>query len=364
MAWLAECYVNQNKYQLAEPLARRIISLRPITVSESSQSFDSDLDDRLRLARTLYKGNKRNDALPIYESIIHAYEKQNKEWDFNTISTFAEYSVCLESAGNYGAAELLERRIIDSLKKQHAQYTPASINATLILMRVHSTEAKFDEANQIAEQLLSAVNNGNISEEAQKAIIFMRIGYLYGDQKLFEKQSEDLLLKALDISSKNSPNSSTNVEVLLVLGTYYSRIGNDSKAMPLFQNALSILKTTNRLRSLLGGWALQEVGHTQVIQSLYEQAIPNLELALSLRQELLGPNSSITSETTTTLAYAYIHMGRFEKANELLQITVQQAGPLTPQNASTIRNCYEAMGFMQYSSGKNSDAEFSYKKSD
>ncbi|MBX5451466.1 toll/interleukin-1 receptor domain-containing protein [Thermogemmatispora sp.] len=133
-------------------------------------------------------------------------------------------------------------------------------------------------------------------------------------------------------------------------GTYLRQHGRYQEAVPLFERALSIREQVLGPEHAETATSLYDLAFVYRFAGRSSEALPLLERALSIREQALGPAHPLTVTTLESLAFLHMSTGRLTTAFPLLErlapLAEQVFGPSNPKTLSalnTLALCYERL---------------------
>jgi tetratricopeptide (TPR) repeat protein len=155
---LAELYRNRGKYEEAEPLYLRSLSIREKQLGEDHPHVAASLNNLAELYRNR---GKYEEAEPLYLRSLSIYEKQLGENHPNIATSLNNLAGLYKNQGKYNEAEPLYLRSLSIREKQLGEDHPhvaASLNNLALLYdsqgKYNEAESLYQRALQICEQTL------------------------------------------------------------------------------------------------------------------------------------------------------------------------------------------------------------------
>ena len=134
-------------------------------------------------------------------------------------------------------------------------------------------------------------------------------------------------------------------------GVYLSHRAAYEQALPLLQGALALREQVRDPDQHAVAETLNDLALLALAQGQHDQALPLLQRTLAIREQALPPQHPALAETLNSLATLYWSWGRYEQALPLLQralsIREQALGPTYPDVATTLNTLaasYRALG--------------------
>lgn len=151
---------------------------------------------------------------------------------------------------------------------------------------------------------------------------------------------------------KDSPE--VRGRLLYTMGAVYKQLGLYDQAITIYQQAVSVRESGDPIAL---AETLDELGDTQRYAGRLADAEPNLERALALRRQRLGPAAPKVAQTLNNLALVYVDEGEYEKAEaahrDALRIRRAALEPRHPDVSNSLSN----LGILMRTRGRYAEAE-------
>jgi tetratricopeptide (TPR) repeat protein len=145
-------------------------------------------------------------------------------------------------------------------------------------------------------------------------------------------------------------------------GHYLRDRGQYTQAEPLLQRALSMREQVLGPEHPEVADALDDLQYLHVLQGKFQQAEPLMQRALSIREQVLGPEHIQTATALNNLAAISIQQGKFQQAEPLMQralsIREQALGGNHPEVAESLNN----LAWLYARQGRYAEAEPLYQR--
>jgi tetratricopeptide (TPR) repeat protein len=292
---LALLYESQGKYEEAEPLIARSLSIRESQLEENHLDVAESLNNLAALYKTQ---GKYAEAEPLYTRSLSIKEKQLGE-DHPSVSTsLNNLAVLYESQGKYEEAEPLYLRSLSIKEKQLGEDHPSVATSLNNLAVLYESQGKYEEAEPLYLRSLSIRKSQLGENHPDVATSLNNLAALHESQGKYE-EAEPLYLRSLAIREKqlgeNHPDVANSLNNLAAL---YQSQGKYEEAEPLYLRSLAIREkqlgenhpdVAISLNNLAGLYRAQ--GKYEEIESLYQRAI-------AILLEKLGENHPNTKTVT------------------------------------------------------------------
>jgi tetratricopeptide (TPR) repeat protein/transcriptional regulator with XRE-family HTH domain len=151
-------------------------------------------------------------------------------------------------------------------------------------------------------------------------------------------------------------------ELLDRVGTYLQEMGFYRSGEPLYAQALSIREQVLGAQHLVTTESLNNLAIIYFRQGKYRQAQPLLERVLHIREHQLGDQHLATAQSFHNLAIVYCRQGKYVQAQRLLQQALALAREQLGPNDEKTANCLENLANVYQEQGKYSRAERCYRR--
>ena len=361
MERLAELYFREQKYELIEPLAERMLVSRQARVRDNPEEGAKLVEDLRRLARAYYRQTKFTKALGAYDQLFGAYKKYRLNEDSVYALLLQEYADILCQVGKATDGVHAYEQALALLATLNASSSKSAFNIQLSLISAYARIKDFQQANKLADQVLALMKNGNYGALSD-ADALCTIASAFEGQGERSSEALDLLKRAEIIVSNQLPHSASDLRLQILLAEYYLNVLDDtSKAMPYLDSAQSLLSQLKDIPSpLFKSMLFHDRGKCLLQQGKYEDAIRSLDNAASIRRSMVGNNSSLTQSTLVLLAEAYRRVGLYDKAQGLLDAVIESHDLNDPAGYSILQSAFTYLGVLQDQRQQYAEAEHSF----
>lgn len=160
----------------------------------------------------------------------------------------------------------------------------------------------------------------------------------------------------------NAEDSAEKAEILNHQANALTALGKFDEAKPPYQRALTIREQVLGPEHPDTATSLNNLAVLYHHQGRYAQAEPLFQRALAIRGQVLGPEHPVTAESLNNLAALYRNQGRYAQAEPLYQralaIWEQAFGPEHPDTATSLNN----LALLYTQQGRYAQAEPLYQR--
>jgi tetratricopeptide (TPR) repeat protein len=279
---LAELYRKQGKYNKAEPLFLRSLSIDEKQLEENHLYVATTLNNLANLY--LYQG-KYNKAEPLFLRSLSIREKQLGENHPHVAQSFNNLASLYDSQGKYDEAEPLFLRSLFIREKQLGENHPDVATNLNNLASLYESQRKYNKAEPLYRRSLAirenqlGKNHPYVAESLNNLAELYRKQGKYNEADPFHRRSLAIREKQL---GENHPHVAQSLNNLALL---YNDQGNYADAKDLSERALTICK--------------QELGdhHPHTQDSLWITKMLNVQVLLDCdSQTLLGILEDLAQE--------------------------------------------------------------------
>jgi tetratricopeptide (TPR) repeat protein len=357
---LAELYRNQGKYNEAEPLYRRSLSIWEKQLGENHPDFAISLNN---LALLYNSQGKYNEAEPLFLRSLSIRENQLGEDHPDVANSLNNLALLYNYQGKYKVAEPLFLRSLSIREKQLGENHPDVANSLNNLAKFYRYQGKYNEAEPLCLRSLSIYENQLGEDHPDVASSLSGLAELYNSQGKYN-EAEPLCLRSLAIREKqlgeNHPDVANSLNNLALL---YNSQGKYNKAEPLYRRSLSIDEKQLGEDHPNVATTLNNLANLYNSQGKYNEAEPLYRRSLSIREKQLGENHPDVAQSLNNLAELYKSQGKYNEAEPLylrsLSIYEKQLGENHPDVATTLNN----LAGLYQNQGKYNEAEPLYLRS-
>jgi tetratricopeptide (TPR) repeat protein len=337
---LAILYNSQGKYNEAEPLYLRSLSIREKQLGENHPDFAQSLNN---LAELYNSQGKYEEAESLYLRSLSIWEKQLGENHPDVATSLNNLAQLYYFQGKYEEAEALYRRSLSIWEKQLGENHPHVAASLSGLANLYCDQGKYNEAEPLLLRSLSIYEKQLGENHPDFANSLNSLAGLYRNQEKYN-EAESLYLRSLSIWEKqlgeNHPHVAASLSGLAVL---YRTQGKYGEAEPLYLRSLSIFeKQLGENHPDIAG-SLNNLAGLYQSQGKYKVAEPLYMRSLSIWEKQLGENHPNVAASLNNLAQLYYSQGKYNEAEPLyqraLQISEQTLGIAHPSTI-TVRGNY------------------------
>jgi tetratricopeptide (TPR) repeat protein len=286
---------------------------------------------------------KYNEAEPLYLRSLSIRENQLGKNHPNVATSLNNLAALYHNQGKYKEAENLRLRCLEierkTLGENHPQFA-ASLNN---LAGLYTSQGKYEDADPLHLRSLSIREKELGENHPDVATSLNNLASLYYFQGKY-KDAEPLYLRSLSIwENQLGENYSDVATSLNNLATLYLYQGKYNEAEPLFLRSLSIMEKQLGENHPHVATSLNNLAGLCENQGKYNEAEPLYLRSLSIRENQLGENHPDVAQSLNNLALLYSNQGKYNEAEPLyqraLQICEQTLGIAHP-NTMTVRGNY------------------------
>ncbi|WP_052890444.1 tetratricopeptide repeat protein [Thermogemmatispora carboxidivorans] len=237
---------------------------------------------------------------------------------------------------------------------------PSALTAALAALEADGLLTRDPQSGnlQVHELVREALTEQFLAEELtawQRLAIEALVTAYPGQQPEHWPLYEGLLPHALHcaawIAKEPALQTASAASLLQQAGTYLRQHGRYQEAVPLFEQALSIRQQLSGPESAETAASLYDLAFVYRFVGRSSEAPPLLERALTIREQALGSAHPLTVAALEALASLYLSAGRLTEAFPLFErlapLSEQVFGPSHPKTIAalnTLALCYERQG--------------------
>ena len=234
---LATLYRSQGKYNEAEPLITRSLSIKEKQLGENHPDFATSLNN---LAGLYENQGKYNEAEPLHLRSLSIREKQLGEHHPDVAQSLNNLAGLYFNQGKYNEAELLYQRSLFIWEKQLGEHHPDFATSLNNLALLYGSQGKYNEAEPLYRRSLSIYEKQLGENHPTVATSLNNLASLYDSQGKYN-EAEPLYRRSLLIREKQLGENHPDVAISLNnLAFVYNAQGNHAEAKKLSQRALTI----------------------------------------------------------------------------------------------------------------------------
>ncbi|PZV28257.1 MAG: pilus assembly protein PilF [Snowella sp.] len=291
---LAFLYYSQGKYDEAEPLYLRSLSIYENQLGENHPDFANSLNN---LAALYHSQGKYDETEPLYLRSLSIREKQLGENHPDVATSLNNLASLYNFQGKYDEAEPLYLRSLSIWEKQLAENHPNFAAALNNLAELYRTQGKYNEAEPLYLRSLSIREKQLGENHPDVATSLNNLALLYYSQGKY-KDAEPLYWRSLSIYenqlAENHPDIATSLNNLALL---YNAQGKDEEAEPLYRRSLSIKEKQLGENHPDVATSLNNLALFYNAQGNYADAKNLSQRALTIYQNALGDHHPDTQDS-------------------------------------------------------------------
>jgi tetratricopeptide (TPR) repeat protein len=395
-----------QKLELAEEKFRKALSL---VRSQSKDSADTTKCMR-QLANVLALRNKTGEAQQLFQKVLANLTKQYGADSKETASTLMALGSLQEAAGDHNAAMTFYQRALAINEKSFGPYSPAVANNLHGLARATcaaGNKVEGDKHYKRAMQILSQDPSLDASKELQSLMTDYNKDLITGEDNsnrdLLRDFKKDILQQtppATPVPGATAPSSSSSSawqqQAISTARSSRDWQTDDSEkvalrgfARPLTDAALApAYKVMNETLFTEAHYGKGEDQYQRMIavdinalgpnhpsvandltglaqlyikQQRNAEAIPLLERALGIYDQVYGPSNPLSASTCVSLASAQFRTGNAERAATLYRRALTQTQSLGQPNSTETARILNELAYLYFTQGKLQDAVTFYQ---
>ena len=345
-------YINQGRYELAEPYLRESFTTF-IEINGEKHSYTLFTMNSLAL---LYDSMGIYDvALPLYTKCLALQEESLGEKHPNAIATMNNLALLYNTIGKYEVALLyiipLFIKCVTLSKEVFGEKHPNTIGYMSNLALLYDTTGRYNEALPIY-LICVAISQEVLGEKHPNTLQYMHnLALLYDNIKRYD---EALPLYTRCLALREEALGGQHLSTLTSmnnLAALYCKMGKYDEALPLYTKCLAICE------EVLGDKHPTTLTCMNNLAALYHNkgklnlAVPLYTKCLAIQEEVLGEKHPDTLASMNNLAAFYNDMGRCDEALRLHKkcfVTREEAfGEKHPSTLISMNNLtllYDKMG--------------------
>jgi CHAT domain-containing protein/tetratricopeptide (TPR) repeat protein len=246
----------------------------------------------------------------------------------------------LYAAGDYAAAFAEAQKTEAAAKRGGTNNLPYML-ALNDLGRAHQAMGRYGEAVGAFRQVLAAFQKNMPPTDPKIGQVLANLAtalLLQGNAG----EAEKLYKQALDIQTKQSPESPAVVLLINNLGNVYKSQARYDDADAQYKRALAMAEKIGGPNSLQVALVLNNLTKVYEDQGRFDEVEAAGKRALAIREDKLGPNHPEVAASLNNLAHVYARQGRYAEADRLFQrameIWEKALGPKHPNLATALIN--------------------------
>jgi tetratricopeptide (TPR) repeat protein len=291
---LATLYRSQGKYNEAEPLYKRSLSIDKKIYGEDHPNVATSLNN---LALLYCNQGKYNEAEPLLLLSLSISEKQLGENHPSVAVILNNLATLYNSQGRYNEAEPLYLRSLSIDEKIYGEDHPTIATDLNNLATLYDFQGKYNEAEPLLLRSLSIRENQLEENHLDVANSLNNLAGLYHNQGKYN-EAEPLLLRSLSIREKqlgeNHPDVANSLSNLAEL---YRRQGKYNEAESLYLRSLLIKENQLGADHPDVAQSLNNLALLYNTQGNYAEAKKLSQQALTIWQQTLGDQHPKTQDS-------------------------------------------------------------------
>jgi len=312
---LAVLYRTQGKYEEAEPLLQRALTIREILGAEAP-----DIAETLNELAALYWSWERyKEAEPLFQRALRIWEHEMGSEHPNVARSLNGLALAYWSRGKYREAEPLFQRAARIWEHEMGPEHPNVASSINNLAMTYWSEGRYEDAEPLFQRALQIWEQKLGPEHPEVAIGLNGLGKLYTDQERFE-EAESHFLRALEIRKRQLGAERPAVaDTLNALAKLYTNQGRFEEAESHFLRALEIRRRQLGAERPAVADTLNGLAKLYADQERFEEAESHFLQALHIRQQQLGSGHLETATILNTLAQLYARQKKYEEAKSFYE---------------------------------------------
>ena len=351
---LAETYDEERKFNLSEPLYRRMLAADEKSGTANKLNLAGD---HAKLASNLQSQGKYDESVQLFLKAIELYREAGKDAQASGKETTArtvawpnetESVALLQLASVYselGKSGDAEKYLREALTAAEKTKEPLSIGRALdALGRNYLSQGHFEEAEAVLNR--SIKEKKVITEAAVRRLETSTSLLLFA--KLFDAQGkiEDALAMietAYQMRKSGLPENDPRVfEPMLLRASIYRNLNCYKEAVDELEKGRESVEKAFGDESPRYAEFLRDLASDLVSSSQYAKAEPFLRKALAIDESTFGGDSIEVSLDLNALGMFYIYQGKYSEAEPVykrsLAITEKRVGPEHNDTAAALNN--------------------------
>ena len=320
---MAELYKEQGKYERAEPLYQRSLSIWEKVFGKDHPDVATSLNN---LAGLYKQQGKYTEAQLLYQRVLSILEKVLGKEHPNIAFALNNLAGLYKAKGEYIQAELLYQRALSILEKAFGK---DHLNVAYILNNLaglYQLQGKYIQAQLLYQRSLTIKENFLEKDNSDIAISLNNLAGLYQHQGKY-LQAEPLYQRALAIWEKSLGADHPDIAISLNnLAGLYQLQDKYIQAETLYQRALSIGEKSLGINHPEVATSLNNLAGLYEAQGKYSQAESLYQRSLSIRERLLGKAHPDVADSLNNLAVFYYVRGDSSLATQFLSrgLTIEE----------------------------------------
>jgi len=308
---LANLYQSQGKYEQAEPLNIRALSIREKALGGDHCDTAASLNN---LAELYKLQGKYEQAEPLFNRALEIFENRRGPDHPDTGSGLSNLAELYWLQGKYEQAEPLYNRALNIREKALGPDHPGTAASLNNLATLHQSQRSYDKAEPLFIRALEIVEQALGAYHPLTASGLSNLAVLYDAQGKYE-QAEPRLKRALDIREQilglDHPDTAISLNNLAL---HRCSQGDYVEAESLLNRALRIYEDKLGPDHPNTATGLNNLAEFYRRLEKYEQAEPLFKRALAIREKTVGPDHFETATVLNNLALLYKSQGNYAEA--------------------------------------------------
>ncbi len=343
-----EDYYQQGKYQLAIPVAERVLVLREKILGEEHPDVAESLNNLAELYRQMGKYAR---AEPLFLRALEIQEQTLRKEHPEVATSLNNLALLYESMGKYARAEPLFLRALNIRKNTLGKEHPLVAASLNNLAELYKTMGEYARAEPLFLRALKIMENTLGEEHADVATILNNLAGLYKTMGEYAR-AEPLYLRALEILEKTFREEHPLVAASLNnLASLYQTMGKYARAEQRYLHALEMFKKTLGEEHSSVALSLNNLALLYQTMGKYARAEQRYLRALEIQEQTLGEKHPLVATSLNNLASLYHSMGEYARAKPLFlralnirKNTLGEEHPLFAKSLNNLAALYDSMG--------------------
>jgi CHAT domain-containing protein len=336
---LVDIYVDQGRYEQAEPLCKRLLAMVEKALGPDHPVVGTFLH---RLAQLYVAQGLFAQAEPPLKRALALHEKALGPDHPNVATSLNNLAVLYHNQGLYAQAEPLLKRSLTLHEKAFGAEHSAVAMSLNNLASSYEHQGLYAQAEPLYQRALVMREKALGLDHPDVAMSLNNLAVLYLKQGLYAL-TEPLLKRALVIIEKALGAEHPAVATALNnLASSYENQGLYAQAEPLYQRGLAIREKALGAEHPDVATSLNSLALLYDEQGFYAQAEPLLKRALALNEKALGPDHPNVALSLNNLAMRYAGQGLYDQVEPLhqraLAIREKVLGAEHPDVAMSLHN--------------------------
>ncbi len=335
---LAAAYEAEKKYDLAEPLLRRVLDIDSKSAGKSTDVINSTS----ALALNLKNQSKFKESIASYLSILGSAEKPDENLtDDVRISLLINLAGVYSDMSNYEQAERHLRNALNLAEKAKTD-TICLARALESLALLYDRTGRYDEASSLLTRALKVDQSLEPEGGIETSGALLSMGRFLREQGKTD-EALNFINRSIKMRKKILGDQHANVvESALELARLYEDLNAYKDAATELEKLRPLLEQTVGDESPRYAEFLRQLASDYMNCSQYGRAEPLLRRALSIDEASFGKDGAELALDLNALGMFYVFQGKYAEAEPLykraLTITELKSGSDHPDVAACLNN--------------------------